>query len=195
MAQRNKLAKHVRQRPSRAHGARAAGRTQNIGEDNVGFGFSAYHLLLGKVESLEQFERFRESLVRDLAPEGAVQYMLADRIVGNFWRLRHLAMLDRGLMNQNLGAEHKMMTQVGRGLLKRAMARGESVPLKPTDNEQEQAARDMVVGYLQGCFPHQEGWDVLIRYEAHLLKGVYDALSELLRLQRARRPGRRADFG
>lgn len=197
MARRRRAVNRNRQHPSRAHRARSPDLRHDLGEDNAGFGFSAVHSLLAGVESVEQFQRFRESLLRDLAPDGAMQHMLVDRIVGNFWRLRRLAMLERELMDQNLGKSHAFMVHLGHGLLQRARDRGESVPLKPADNEDEQALRDMVTDYLRECFPRQAGWDRLRRYEAHLRKGIYDALGELRRLQGTRRAGRgrRADFG
>lgn len=197
MARRNRPKKRRRQRPSKSQGSRPGGRRHGLDEDNVGFGFSACHLLLAEVESVEEFERFRESLVRDLAPEGAMQHMLVDRIVGNLWRLRWVAMLEQSEMDANLGSRHRSMAHLAANLLEIATNRGESIPLEPAHNKYEQGLREMVRHHNDNCFPHQKGWSFLMRYEAHLRKGIYQALGELRRLQADRGAGtrRKVDFG
>ena len=53
---------------------------------------SLRHGLLSKqitcpVEEIEAFTQFRRNLLTDLAPEGAVEELLAERIIVNAWRL------------------------------------------------------------------------------------------------------------
>ena len=49
-------------------------------------------------DDADTFDAFAEALIAELAPVGAVQRMLADRVVGQAWRLRRAAMLDAALL-------------------------------------------------------------------------------------------------
>ena len=53
-----------------------------------------------KGESKDEFEQFRESLLVDLAPEGELECMLADRIVAAAWRLRRAVRIEREMLEQ-----------------------------------------------------------------------------------------------
>jgi hypothetical protein len=191
MAQHDGRARHAQGARATTRGSRAGHAKRNLGAGGSGFGFSSYHLL-HEGESIEQFERFHKSLVRDLAPEGAMEHMLVDRIAGNFWRLRRVAMLDRKLMEENVGKTRELLCKVAGNIVENAM---ENLSLDPVVKDDERMLLRMTKCYLEGCFPHQEGWDTLMRYEAHLRKGIYDALGELRRLQKARGSGRRVDSG
>ena len=71
-------------------------------------------------EDPEEFELYREGMLEDLAPAGAVEAMLAERIVGLSWRLRRaerlqnaaFAALDEGEPTPLLEARHEEWKQL-----------------------------------------------------------------------------------
>jgi len=53
-------------------------------------------------ESAREFEGFRQGILEDLAPVGAVEELLADRIVTTHWRLRRTITAETGEIALNV---------------------------------------------------------------------------------------------
>lgn len=51
-------------------------------------------------EDPQEFDSFRRMLLDDLAPEGALEVFLADRIVAGFWKLRRAGRIETQLFDQ-----------------------------------------------------------------------------------------------
>lgn len=51
-------------------------------------------------ENAEEFNQFRQLLLEDLAPDGAMEVFLADRIVAGFWKLRRAGRIETELFDQ-----------------------------------------------------------------------------------------------
>ncbi|MCI0498371.1 MAG: hypothetical protein L0Y36_01640 [Planctomycetales bacterium] len=51
-------------------------------------------------ENAEEFDQFRQLLLEDLAPDGAMEVFLADRIVAGFWKLRRAGRIETELFNE-----------------------------------------------------------------------------------------------
>ena len=113
-------------------------------------------------ESKDEFEQFRESLLADLAPEGELECMLADRIVAASWRLRRTVRIEREILVADLheGVKLGCKSSYTNSTLGRCVA---------------------------GDTARYNTYGKLCRYEAHIERGLYKALHELQRLQAARK--------
>ncbi len=113
-------------------------------------------------ENEDQFDAFREGLLRQLKPAGELEELLADRAVATAWRLRRAAQIETQLLERSqhdvpradLMARHGYHEDVGYAFLNDA--RGPDCLGK------------------------------LSRYESALERGFYRALHELQRLQSVR---------
>jgi hypothetical protein len=52
-----------------------------------------------RTESQEQYDTFRDEMIADIAPAGAMEFMLADRIVSLSWRLKRAEHFQNSAMN------------------------------------------------------------------------------------------------
>ena len=76
----------------------------------VKHGLLSSEILLGN-EPKEKFEQFRERLLIDLAPEGELECMLADRIVASAWRLRRAMKIERQMMEYDVATQEDRRTR------------------------------------------------------------------------------------
>jgi len=123
--------------------------------------------LLVDGESPKELETFREAMMAELAPEGELERLLADRVVASAWRLRRANRLERDIIDDDL------IRQIGHRQDSPELYRGW---LYPT------AGR---VAATTIC--RTDTFGKIARYEAHIERGMYRALHELERLQAARR--------
>lgn len=92
-------------------------------------------------EDPDQFEQFRKVLLEDLAPQGALEVFLADRIVAGFWKLRRagrveteiLDGLHKDLMLQQQRRQEQVWADKQRSLLRRAIQQDVRDPDEPSD--------------------------------------------------------------
>ena len=123
--------------------------------------------LLVDGESPKELKDFREAMMAELAPEGELERLLADRVVASAWRLRRANRLERdvieGDMDRQISRRHRSPDLYGASLY-------------PT------ASR---VAASTIC--HSDTFGKISRYEAHIERGIYRALHELQRVQAARR--------
>ena len=73
------------------------------------------HGLLAKAviihgEKLSAFEKFRQSLLVDLQPEGAMENLLVEKIANYAWRLRRAVQAEAVLMEQGLTMSYDTKT-------------------------------------------------------------------------------------
>ena len=113
-------------------------------------------------DSKEQFEQFGEGLMTDLAPEGELECMLADRIIAACWRLRRTVRIEREMTDADLG---------------------EAAQFGPKHSDSNSTLGRCVAMDMA----NYNTYGKLCRYEAHIERGLYKALHELQRLQAARR--------
>jgi len=112
-------------------------------------------------ESRKELNAFQGALIADLAPEGELECLLADRVVASAWRLRRANRLERDVVEQLLDEARD------RTLLYGAAA---------------WTALEMAASTLH----ESDTYGKLARYEAHIERGMYRALHELQRLQAVR---------
>ena len=118
-------------------------------------------------ESRSKLNAFRDAMVADLAPEGEVECLLADRVVSAAWRLRRANRLERDVVTQLFQREEDIRIRSSRAYgddLQRTTQQVAANTLHKTDT-----------------------YSKLSRYEAHIERSMYRALHELERRQAARR--------
>lgn len=92
-----------RQNAQRSTGPRTASGKAVSSQNAIRHGLRADQAVIPG-EDPAQFTQFRHMLLDDLAPEGALEVMLADRVVGGFWKLRRAACTETALI-QTLHAD------------------------------------------------------------------------------------------
>ena len=134
----------------------------------VRHGLLSANVLLGD-ESREEFEQFRQRLLLTLAPEGELEFMLADRVVTSGWRLKRAVRIEMQMMENDVAKRRQQRAEFGDfdfGSKKSPITLGSAI------------STDLVTANTYGK---------LSRYESHIERGLYKALHELQRLQAARR--------
>ena len=117
-------------------------------------------------ESPSELNAFRKAMAAELAPEGEVESLLADRAVASAWRLRRANGLERDVVEQLLDRQ-------------RALHRSGD----PYADVLQLTARQAAAHTLHKT----DTYSKLSRYEAHIERSLYRALHELERRQAARR--------
>ena len=120
-------------------------------------------------EKAKELMAFREEMMAELAPQGELEEFLADRVVESAWRLRRAGRMERQIVQDKLSSE----------LRSRAKNPGYYA-------DQPVPTADSVAA---GALSNKDTYDKLVRYEAHIQRGLYKALHELQRLQAARLGG------
>ena len=149
-------------------------------------------------EDGDELSRLRSAIYEDLRPVGELETFLVDRIVAGMWRLRRALKVEADVYHQHLvdekasrlWKEAMSFTETDTDLLVRAF---EAADRKVIDQEgydqamtEYNALTKKVAGLLAKVFQKQNETDTfgkLIRYEAHIERGIYKALHELQRLQ------------
>ena len=112
-------------------------------------------------ESRAEYAEFHDWLCEGHAPVGAVECMLVERIISDWWRLRRTLRIEREMMEADLETSPPLSEKCP----SKAMTLGASV------------GRNMAMFDTYGK---------LSRYEVHLYRDLYAALRELRELQQAR---------
>jgi len=132
-------------------------------------GLQAKHVVIPG-EKRKDFLAFRKVVIDDLAPEGALETLLAERIVAASWRLRRSLRIEAELIHHRVDLEQALMVRYPENY-------DLYVPIS--------------IGNLVWAeFKPTGSYENFRRYEAHIERGLYRALHELQRLQMARK-GRR----
>ena len=127
----------------------------------VGHGLTAETIILPD-EHAEDFYAFAEDLRTDLGPVGALEAVLADRIVTAAWRLRRVLRVEAGVFAFGL---HSPLNGLG-------ILGGETTTLG--------------LAFIRAGNNSADAFSKLCRYETALERGLTSALHELQRLQAAR---------
>ena len=155
-------------------------------------------------EDPDAFNEFYDSLMAELAPVGAIETRLADRVVANLWRLQRVGAIEVGIFlvreEQFEKAQHKswgpsriprhLRSEVARVLEK------DEVDLKDADYDRYEKLVDPVKrhhrvlghGFVDDV-AYGDTLSKLLRYETGLERSIYRALAELKDRQVARASG------
>jgi hypothetical protein len=88
-----------RQNALRSTGPRTATGKSIASQNAIRHGLSAENTVIPG-EDPEEFNQFRQLLLDDLAPAGAMEVFLADRIVAGFWKLHRAARIETELLKE-----------------------------------------------------------------------------------------------
>ena len=61
-----------------------------------------------------ELDAFREGMMAELAPEGELEWLLADRVVESAWRLRRAARMERAVVEDSLATRRRAANRAGR---------------------------------------------------------------------------------
>ena len=93
----------------RSTGPRTAAGKAIASQNAIRHGLRAEHTVIPG-EDVEEFDSFRQMMLDDLAPAGALEVMLTDRIVAGFWKLHRAGRIETEMLDhlrQPLLAKHQ----------------------------------------------------------------------------------------
>lgn len=159
-------------------------------------------------EDAQLFQEQRDAIRARLDPEGALEDVLVERIVGCAWRLRRVGRIEASVMRYHVscaevslakGRVDEVKTTIwglerSATLAAEARVTDERQHAAASDQRQEaEAARDRETLAVAFTAANQlDTWEKLSRYEVAIERSFYRALQELQQLQGARR-GRTGD--
>jgi hypothetical protein len=121
-------------------------------------------------EDPDQFEAFRAEMIDELKPAGALESMLAGRIVGLSWRLRRAERFQNEVFDLLY-------------LKEATFCYSEAVRLQKSDVAGE-ASADLVAGQITARdFANGGAFERLLMYERRIEQSLYRAMAELKKLQ------------
>jgi hypothetical protein len=83
----------------RSTGPRTAAGKALASQNAIRHGLRAEHTVIPG-EDADQFDSFRQFMLDDLAPAGALEVMLSDRIVAGFWKLHRAGRIETALLKE-----------------------------------------------------------------------------------------------
>ncbi len=123
-------------------------------------------------ESQEEFDEFRQNMIADLEPVGAMEKMISDRIVSLSWRLK------RAEQFQNLAIESLIEFNLNDGWYRGNSARREA----------DKGNLELIIGFaINRDFEEGRTLDLLLMYERRIESSLYKASAELRKMQRLRK--------
>ncbi len=161
---------------NRKNAQKSTGPKSKQGKDTVSQNAVKHGLCANKhvirSESQEEFDEFRQNMIADLEPVGAMEKMLADRIVSLSWRLK------RAEQFQNLAIESLIEFNLNDGWYRGASARREA----------DKGNLELIIGFaINRDFEEGRTLDLLLMYERRIESSLYKASAELRKMQRIRR--------
>ena len=129
-------------------------------------------------ESTAEWEDFSGDALRALAPEGAIESALAERIIELLWRGRRVARAEqRAIVDEHERAQVAERRRVEHALADRE-ALGDSFYARALNTEPREVVPPLLAT--------DAALSPIMRYEAHLSRQLYRAMHELEALQAAR---------
>ncbi len=123
-------------------------------------------------ESQEEFDEFRQNMIADLEPVGAMEKMISDRIVSLSWRLK------RAEQFQNLAIESLIEFNLNDGWYRGNSARREA----------DKGNLELIIGFaINRDFAEARTLDLLLMYERRIESSLYKASAELRKIQKIRK--------
>ena len=161
-----------RSNAQKSTGPRSAEGKAAVAQNAVKHGFAG-RLDVIKGEEQAEFERHREVMLGELAPVGAVEAMLAERIAGLAWRLKRAERMQDEAFNALLTPDTSSL----------AVRIGQSFRPKRSEAEAE-TERELAFGRaVVKDFGHERVLDRLFMYERRMEHSLYRTMAELQRLR------------
>jgi hypothetical protein len=118
-------------------------------------------------EDPEELDAFREEMMEDLAPEGAVERFVADHVVESAWRLRRAGRMEKRYVFMTYYHKYRSKIQL--------------------DEADAEARLDFSDDISAMILANEDFYPKLVRYEGHFQRGFYKALQSLLGLKALRK--------
>lgn len=167
-----------RSNAQKSTGPRTAEGKAMVGQNAVKHGLLARQAVIAG-EDLGEYEFYRDQMLAELGPEGAMESVLAQRAVGLAWRLRRA----ERLQNEAFDA---LYTKDTTGPLARLTQSLRSKEQGRLDRDEE--GRDLACGrVVVRDFSNARVLDRLLMYERRLEHSLYRTMAELQRLRLIRR--------
>jgi len=147
-----------------------------VSQNALKHGLSARHDVITS-ESQADFDLHRDALLAELAPQGPMESILADRIVSLSWRLKRADLIQ----NQAIDAMHEKITSDPLANLAKSFGlKGLGFP----QNEPSDSNPDLILGRIAiKDFSNARVLDRLLMYERRIEHSLYKTTLELQRLR------------
>ncbi len=144
--------------------------------------FARYDVVIS--EDQADYDALRESLLNELAPEGTMEHLLAERIVSLVWRIRRAARMQNELIDVKIRREiNDTWPELSESL----------ITGKPCDMSKytDKCYDDQVLGYIaMRDFAGSRALERLSMYERRFEASLFRTMGELKKLQQARKKER-----
>ena len=165
-----------RQNAHKSTGPKTPEGKAKVSQNAVTHGLTAASPVLS-TENPQQYNLFHENLTRQLAPEGVLEYFLAERAANLSWRLNRAQRYDTLILDNLIGSCHSGDLSLPKGEGRNpdsSLDAGLSTP----DSDQSLLGR-----VLTNDFHNRRTLEKIQRYEFRIERGFYRALRELYKLQ------------
>ena len=149
-----------------------------------GHGLRTLDIVVASHELPGDWHDFHRDAVSALAPEGAVELALAQRVAELLWRLRRAAAAERDFIERAMDNDQIVTER------KASYARDMRERLGPDSFYAPPESATGIVKPRPRMFPHDSEMQTVMRYEAHINRQLMHALHELEALQERRRGNR-----
>ena len=136
-------------------------------------------LVIEGLETEDEWQSFRDRIVDDLAPEGALEHELARTIATYLWRKRRVPFYENAILNRQV-QETESNLAMAEAYRAGTLSDGVYPDLKPNYVEAAQHTRTL---------PFEEDAAKITRYESHLHRLFLQTLHELEAIQIRRKGG------
>jgi hypothetical protein len=163
-----------RSNAQKSTGPRTAEGKAVVGQNAVKHGLCARQAVIAG-EDLGEYEFYRDQMLGELAPEGAMESVLAQRAVGLAWRLQRA----ERLQNEAFDALYAEDTTGPFARLAQSLRSKEQARLDPAEK-----GRDLTLGrVVVKDFANARVLDRLLMYERRIEHSLYRTMAELQRLR------------
>jgi hypothetical protein len=134
-------------------------------------------------ENPDEFNVFYQAVLRDLAPVGTMEILLAERIIAFFWRLKRTGRMESALLNE-LCADQE---ETDRFLRPFKTVKRYEIALNPTDEDLDPSIphphSTLLGGMVKSDFANSNLIPRLLRYEGEMDRCLHKTILELQKLQ------------
>ncbi len=163
-----------RRNAEKSTGPRTAEGKAAVARDAVKHGLSA-RLDVIKGENQAEFDSHREAMRGELAPVGAMESMLAERIVSLSWRLERVERIENEVFDALLADRNTPLAKLVRSLELKGAGR-------PEDNPEGEDDLDLGRAVIKD-FSNSRVLDRLLMYERRMEHSLYKTMAELQKLR------------
>ena len=175
------MASEAQIRANRLNAQKSTGPRSKRGKDTVSQNAVKHGLCANKnvirSESIEEYNIFKENMIADLSPFGAMELVMADRIVSLSWRLKRAEHFQNAVTEALI--ENDLFSYLGgwdRSLIYEA------------ENQMKAGDASFILGIaVSRDFAKSRTLDLLLSYERRIESSLYNAAAEFRKMQKRRK--------